>query len=392
MSQLLINHSPDLKKLRDEGYEIEIHGGHLVVRHVPYVNNAKQICFGALVTNLDLASPTRTARPRTHVVYFQGEHPCNKDGTILSAIRHQTSSHTIGPNLVVQHSFSNKPVNGYSDYYEKVTRYAEIISAPARAINPDVTVQTYAALVDTDENSVLKFIDTNSSRSNLYEVMKKLQGQKIAIIGLGGTGAYILDAVAKTPVQEIHLFDGDLYLLHNAFRSPGAPTKEILDKQMKKVHYYQNLYSNFHKNIIAHDYFMVEGKLHELDGMSYVFVAVDEGYVKAPWLKYFLTKAIAFIDVGMGIHRVDDSLIGILRITTATKEKNDHIDDRISLAVDDHDEYQSNIQISELNALNGSLAVIKWKKLCGFYQDLEREHHTTYSINVSQLLNEENAA
>jgi hypothetical protein len=273
-----------------------------------------------------------------------------------------------------------------------VTRYADIISAPAIAIDPKVTAQTYKAVIDMDENSVLKFVDTNSSRSNLYEVTKKLQGQKIAIIGLGGTGAYILDAVAKTPVQEIHLFDSDLYLLHNAFRSPGAPTKEILDKQMKKVHYYQALYSNFHKNIIAHDYYMTEDRLHELDGMSYVFVAVDKGYAKAPWLKYFVEKGLTFIDVGMGVHKVDDSLIGILRITTATKEKYGHIDNRISLADDGHDEYQSNIQISELNALNGPLAVLKWKKLCGFYQDLEGEHHTTYSINVSQLLNEDNAA
>lgn len=392
MSQQLINHSPDLKKLRDEGYEIEIQGGHLVVRHIPYVNSAKQVCFGILVTNLDLASAFRTARPGTHVIYFQGEHPCNKDGSLLSAIHHQTFAQTLGPSLVVQHSFSNKPMNGYLDYYEKVTRYAEIISAPAKAINPSVTAQTYKAVIDTDEHSVLKFVDTNASRSNLYEVMKKLQGQKIAIIGLGGTGAYILDALAKTPVQEIHLFDGDLYLLHNAFRSPGAPTKEILDRQMKKVHYYQELYSNFHKNIIAHDYYMTEERLHELDGMSYVFVAVDKGSVKALWLKYFVKKGLAFIDVGMGIHKIDDKLIGILRVTSATKDKNDHLEHRIGLADDEADEYQSNIQISELNALNGSLAVVKWKKLCGFYQDLEEEHHSTYSINVSQLLNEDNAA
>ncbi|WP_318271316.1 ThiF family adenylyltransferase [Sphingobacterium cellulitidis] len=46
----------------------------------------------------------------------------------------------------------------------------------------------------------------------------KLERQKIAIIGLGGTGAYILDMVAKTPVKEIHLFDGDSFDQHNAFR------------------------------------------------------------------------------------------------------------------------------------------------------------------------------
>ncbi|MFR7634026.1 MAG: DUF6791 domain-containing protein, partial [Streptococcus salivarius] len=43
MSQQLINHSPDLKRLRDEGYEIEVHGGHLLVHHIPYVRSNKEI-------------------------------------------------------------------------------------------------------------------------------------------------------------------------------------------------------------------------------------------------------------------------------------------------------------------------------------------------------------
>ena len=40
--------------------------------------------------------------------------------------------------------------------------------------------------------------------------------------------------------------------------------------------------------------------------------------------------------------------------------------------------YSHNIQIAELNALNAALAVIKWKKLAGFYVDLEGEHFTVY--------------
>ncbi|WP_394347843.1 DUF6791 domain-containing protein [Niastella caeni] len=34
------------------------------------------------------------------------------------------------------HSFSNKPADGYNDYYDKVTRYVDIISAEAMAIDP----------------------------------------------------------------------------------------------------------------------------------------------------------------------------------------------------------------------------------------------------------------
>jgi len=35
------------------------------------------------------------------------------------------------------------------------------------------------------------------------------------------------------------------------------------------------------------------------------------------------------------------------------------------------------------------MAVIKWKKYCGFYQDLEREHDSTYTTNIQLLTAED---
>jgi len=31
----------------------------------------------------------------------------------------------------------------------------------------------------------------------------------------------------------------------------------------------------------------------------------------------------------------------------------------------------------------------KWKKLFGFYHDLEQEHHAVYEINVNKIMNDE---
>ena len=42
MSQQLISHSPDLKRLRDEGYEIEVRGGYLLIHHIPFVDDPKR--------------------------------------------------------------------------------------------------------------------------------------------------------------------------------------------------------------------------------------------------------------------------------------------------------------------------------------------------------------
>jgi hypothetical protein len=52
-----------------------------------------------------------------------------------------------------------------------------------------------------------------------------------------------------------------------------------------------------------------------------------------------------------------------------------------------NDDYDYNIQIADLNALNAALAVIKWKKLWGFYLDLENENYSTYTIDGNMLLN-----
>lgn len=55
------------------------------------------------------------------------------------------------------------------------------------------------------------------------------------------------------------------------------------------------------------------------------------------------------------------------------------------------DVYGTNIQVADINPLNGALAVIKWKKLCDFYQDCYREHQSAYAINAHQLTRDETA-
>jgi hypothetical protein len=94
----------------------------------------------------------------------------------------------------------------------------------------------------------------------------------------------------------------------------------------------------------------------------------------------------------MGVQLVDDSLLGVLRITVSSNQKRDHIKSKARIPFSDGDvnnDYSRNIQIADLNALNAALAVIKWKKLIGFYRDLENEHFSTYTIDGNKLINED---
>ena len=369
MSQRLINRSPDLKKLRNEGYEIAIISGFLVVHNVPYVNSKREVKLSDLVSELTLVGD-KTTKPNTHVVHFTGEHPCDKNGSPMTKIVNSSGGNRLAEGIVAQHSFSSKPKEGYEDYYVKMTTYVAMVSSPAQALDPKADARTFAPVEKGDEESVFNYIDTASSRSEIVETMRKLELQKIAIVGVGGTGSYILDLVAKTPVKEIHLYDADTYLQHNAFRSPGAISLAELKRQPKKVEYFKKVYSEMRKGICDHDYDIDHSNVDELRGMDFVFISIHGGKEKEFIFNKLEMFGAPFIDVGMGLYLVEESfaLGGILRVTTSTDYKREHAKNKVSFSGegDENDEYSRNIQIADLNACNAVMAVIKWKKLSGF--------------------------
>lgn len=390
MSPLLISRSLDLKRLRDEGYDIEVKAAYLVVRAVPYVNAKGEAQRGTLVTALSLAGDV-TTKPATHVAYFAGEYPCHKDGSPITTIKHQSQRQDFGDGLVVDHSFSSKPPEGYSDYYQLVTTYVAILANPARSINPTATAQTFPAIEATPEESVFQYIDTASSRAGIGAVTSKLELGKIAIVGLGGTGSYVLDLVAKTPVREIHLFDGDIFAQHNAFRAPGAASIEDLKGELKKVDYFHQVYTRMHRHIILHGYYVDGTNVDELRGMDFVFLCLDSGPPRKFLMERLEAFDIPFVDTGMGLENDEGSLGGILRITASTKGERGHVWEKGRVPFSEGDGnnlYARNIQIAELNALSASLAVVRWKKLFGFYRDYDHEHHSTYTIDGNMLTND----
>jgi hypothetical protein len=337
MFQQLINHNPDLKRLRDEGYELAVHGGYLIIRHVPYVNSKREVRYGILVSQLTLVNQTLVGAPASHTIHFAGETPCNNDGTVISAITHSNPVVVIMEELTVNHLFSNKPPNGYPDYYDKFTTYIKILSAPAKSLDEEATAQTYKAIATQGEDSVFQYVDTSSS-------------------------------------------------------SPGAASLESLNKQMMKADYYAEIYSNMHKHITAHSYYINDANLHELDCMDYVFICVDKGAVRKKLVDYLVKKGVTFIDVGLGVNVVDNRLIGTLRVTAATSEMHSHLSSRLPGADNDDNAYTTNIQIADLNAMNAFMAVQKWKKFIGFYVDLTGEYHQSYAITSSKIFNEDTAA
>lgn len=93
MSQQLINHSQDLKRLRDEGYEIEVRGGYLLINHIPYADQNKEIQYGTLVTSLH--------NNQDHVISFIGDNTCEIDGTVITAFQHSNIGTVLNNQITV---------------------------------------------------------------------------------------------------------------------------------------------------------------------------------------------------------------------------------------------------------------------------------------------------
>ena len=381
----MISLNPDLKKLWDEGYDLQVVAQSvLLVKNVPYLNDKKELQRGVLVSQLSL-NGDKTIKPETHVAYFIGEYPCDVQGKHLRMIVQKDRRELVSG---VTYDCTMSAKDDYTDHYEKITRYLKHLCNPVEQLFPDVGAKTYEFIEYDSEDSVFQYVDTNSSRAMIHPITAKLSGQKIGIVGLGGTGSYILDFIAKCPVDEIHLFDGDNFLQHNAFRAPWATPKSVFFEHLKKTDYYKSQYSNMHRHIHSHPYALTSSNIQELDNMSFVFLAIDPSDDKAAILKYLEEKNIPFIHCGISLTEIDQKIKGQIKTTTRVKDGGNNYSKWISNVKQDNI-YDQNIQIAELNAMNAVFAVIKWKKLFGVYHDLEQEMYQSYTIYTNETINED---
>ena len=385
MSRRPIARSDDLRRLRDEGYDLDIREGHLLVRDVPYLNSSRELLRGILVSPLDMSGDV-TLKPSHHTVYWVGEYPCHGDGRKIAAFENNHPPPVVADDVRPTFLFSAKA--DYRDYHHKVTTYVERIVAEAASVHADAKARTYPAIPTDEADETFKYVDTASSRAGITALNARFQGQRIGIVGLGGTGSFVLDLVAKTPVAEIHLFDGDVFSQHNAFRAPGAATLDQLRGRPQKVDHHAATYSHMRHGIVPHDVELDDTNVSLLDGLHFVFVCVDKAGPKRVVVRRLEAVGTPFIDVGMGLLLDEDGISGLVRATTSTVETRGAARPHVSFADAVPNEYATNIQVADLNALNATMAVIRWKQWCQFYKDLRQNFYMGFSVATGELVSE----
>ncbi len=387
----LVSRNEDLKRLVETGYAIKFDSGHLVVRDVPYLDKEKSLRTGAFVTKLEFVDKVQV-KQQDHQVFFCGAHPHSVDGSPIPNLGGGPAQLTLeDSSLVVERSFSNKPVggNGFPDFFEKIESYTRVISAPAMEVHRDATPYTFRVDKEAVSGSVFKFHDTLTSRAEIGDLAKKLSDDVVAIIGLGGTGAYLLDFMVKVPVKEIRAFDNDPFHVHNAYRSPGR----LLDDGelgKAKADVYAQRYANFREALRVEAKFIDASCNAELEGVTFAFVCVDKGSARSAIFDLLLAKKIPFIDVGMGLDRKRASLSGMVRVTYYSAERGAEVRAKnlAEMADAPGDEYRTSVQISELNALNAALAVLRYKQIRGFYFDEGNLVHVLFGTQDLKVLGE----
>lgn len=379
MLNILAIHNDDIKRLIEKGYAVSIDSNYLVVRDIPYLDENKNLLIGAIISKLVFIDQVRI-QLEDHQIFFCGSHPCQLDGSRISNMGGGPTTLALkAEDLVVQRSFSNKPPQGFANLFEKIESYVTIISGPAinlHGANP-LTFRT----VEETTDSVFKFRDTLTSRAEIGDLSLIFKEDIIAIIGLGGTGSYLLDFIVKTPVKEIRGFDLDRFHIHNSFRSPGKLEKEELGKHKAEV--YQKRYEEFRFGIKMQSKYILADSTEDLQGVTFAFICVDKGSSRSEIIDLLIKMNIPFIDVGMGLDRDKGPISGILRTTYFSNETAQDILARKLVPMSDlPDEiYRNNIQISELNALNACFAVIKYKQLRGFYENDNTFSHLLFTLD-----------
>ena len=220
------------------------------------------------------------------------------------------------------------------------------------------------------------FSSAFESRAGLQGMQNRICGHSTAILGLGGTGSYILDMMVKTPVFSIHIFDGDRMQEWNTFRAPGSPDEHQLSAITKedkfKVDYYAEKYGVFRTGIEAYPRNAGAQDVEFLaeKGVDFAFVAIDpssNGKRQDEIYDALERVSIPFIDAGMCVTLNDDKLDASLQVVVGSNQTRYGWRDVIpnsQLSGLPKGDYR-NSQIAELNALNAALAVIEWRKATG---------------------------
>ena len=294
------------------------------------------------------------------------------DGRVYHADGNPIESYTGGDgktwsNISIRKGSQNSP--------EEDVSASDLIHRYAKQIVGAVSATGYSETAAPAMRGPFKIPNTFEARAAIGPVQDRIREQRIAIIGLGGTGAYVLDLVAKTPVMEIHLLDSDDVNWHNFMRAPGAPTAEEIESRhkghLRKVDYYYSKYASLREGIHPHAVRVNSpstfGEFLSAHSIDYAFVCIDQladGDSPRQDVVYCTLSeaAVPFIDSGVSITLDDRTVRGVVTTSAYAAGSVAWKDAIPNARVEGNVPGYRNVQLPEVNALAAALAVMEWRR------------------------------
>ena len=136
--------------------------------------------------------------------------------------------------------------------------------------------------------------------------LDKISKVNIALIGVGGVGGFTLEALARSGIKNITIFDGDVIAESNLNKV------EVAIKRMKNI--------NPSINITGFNAYINEENVNDLQDFDYVIDACDDLTAKVALIKYCVKNNIKIVcALGTG-KRLNPEGISITKLS---KTKND---------------------------------------------------------------------
>ena len=356
---------------KQAGFVVEVEPDVIRTVRVPclFVGGVPGTCAIETSYNSDTGKPDNQIGGDVHAVRItiDGEY----DGRVYHASGEPIGNHIGGDGR----TWSNISIKrGAQDSPELDETAYDLLHRYAKQIVGAVSAAGYSEPASLSMQWPFKIPNTFEARAAIAPVQDRIRCQRVAIIGLGGTGAHLLDILAKTPV-EIHLLDSDHVDWHTLYRAPGAPTTEEIELvrtgSLLKVDYYHSKYAAFRDGIHPHpvrvdspSMFIEYLSDHPID---YAFVCIDqlsEGDSPRQDAVYSaLSEAgVPFIDSGVSITLENNAVSGAVTTSAYEAGSNCWQDSIPNAKVQGNVPGYRNVQLPEVNAAAATFAIMEWRR------------------------------
>ena len=209
--------------------------------------------------------------------------------------------------------------------------------------------------------------------------------ERVAIVGLGGVGAWIADFIVKADPREVHGWDYDCIEPKNILRMPGGLDPNVWIGR-PKTDWFHKTYSLIHTNVHGHNVKVIPENVQEvIEKSTFAFVAVDDADDRMLVCDTLANAGIPFVVVGLSLLRKEKRVKVSMRIITAHVGVTSWREAIPQVGHAGQDDYGS-LDLPEIYSMAAGWAVQSWRKMRGQFWQEQREECLDYSASDQSLI------